>query len=74
MELPVDFDSVAVHPPVPGFGFSLQRLEVGDSSLAQTLAGKQADLDFRLIQPTAVRGSVVDRKARPDLAPELFSV
>jgi uncharacterized protein YecE (DUF72 family) len=40
VELPVDFDSVAVHPAIPSPGFSPEGLEIGDSSLAQALTRK----------------------------------
>src|ERR1035437_1562888 len=59
-EPPVDGDLITVHSPVPGPGFPPQVAERGDSSLAQTLPGEQADLNLGLIQPTAVFRRVMD--------------
>ena len=56
-------DPVTIHPAVPGAGFSLQRLQIGDATFAEALT---TDFDFRLIEPASIRGRVVDREAVPD--------
>jgi hypothetical protein len=63
---PVDSDLLAIHPAIPGARFPLQRLQIGYTSFAETLAGQQADLDLRLIQPASMSGRVVDGEAIPD--------
>jgi hypothetical protein len=45
-ELPVDFDSGAIHPAIPGACFLAQRVEVRNSSLAEALPREEADFDF----------------------------
>ena len=47
---------------------------MGDPPLSQALPRKHPDFDFRLIEPTSVRGRVVNRKSIPDLAAELGAV
>ena len=37
----------------------------GDSAFAQTLPGKQVDLDFGLIEPTGMLGSVMEGESLP---------
>jgi hypothetical protein len=51
----------------------LQLSERWDSSPAQALTGEQADLDLRLVQPTAVFGGVVHRETLPQQAADLFA-
>ena len=53
---------------VPGAGLASQDAQGGNSALAQALPGKQADLDFRLVQPAPMLGRVMDREAGPDRA------
>jgi hypothetical protein len=48
--------------------FTSKGIQIGNSALAETLAGKEADLDFRLIQPTTVFRSVMHRETIPYLA------
>ena len=50
---------------VPCLSLGAQGFQVGDSAFAQTLPGKQADLDFRLIEPTGMLGSVVEGESLP---------
>ena len=57
---------MAIDLAVPGARLLSQDAQGGNSALAQALPGKQADLDFRLIQPTPVLGRVMDGKAVPD--------
>ena len=66
IEAPIDSDLVTVHPAVPGARFSLECLQIGYPSFAETLTTKQADFDLRLIQPASMRGRVVDCEALPD--------
>jgi hypothetical protein len=49
VELPGDFDTISVHSPVPGSRFLAESLEVRDTSMPQTLAREDPDLDLRLI-------------------------
>src|SRR5271157_243812 len=70
---PVDGDPVAVHSPVPGSGFRSQIAKRGDSALAQALPGEQADLNLRLVQPTAVFRRVVDGEPIPQPASRLLA-
>ncbi len=58
---------------VPGAGLPSQDAQGWNSALAQALPGKQADLDFRLIQPASMLGRVMDREAVPDRTASLFS-
>ena len=58
---------------VPGAGLPPQDAQGGNSALAQALLGKQADLDFRLVQPTPMLGRVMDREAVPDQAAPFLS-
>jgi hypothetical protein len=55
-----------IHASIPGPGFPPQRLEVGDTSLPQTLPCENPNFDLRLIEPAAVGGGVMDREAVPD--------
>jgi hypothetical protein len=61
----------AIHPPSPGAGFPAQGVEVGDSAVTQALAREEPDFDFRLVEPTAVAGGVVNGEAFPDLTARL---
>src|ERR1700693_2542788 len=54
VELPVDGRASAVGPAIPRAALAAERWQIGDSSLAEALPGKQADLDFRLVQPASV--------------------
>jgi hypothetical protein len=58
IESSVDFDSVLVHPPIPGPRFSTKCLQIGNSPLSQTLP-REPDLDLRLGEPASVPGRVV---------------
>src|SRR5208282_5871338 len=58
---------------VPGARFPSQDAQGWNSALPQALPGKQADLDFRLIQPAPVLGRVMDGAAVPYRAAPLLS-
>jgi len=73
IEGPIDFGAVTVHLVIPGLCFFAQGLQVADPTRTQALAGKQADLDFGLIKPTAMFGCVVNGKAIPKAASNLLS-
>ena len=64
-ESPIDLDAGAIDVPMPGPRLPLERREGGNSALPEALPGVEADLDPRLVQPTAVLRSVVDREAVP---------
>lgn len=66
VKLPVNSELVTIDPAVPGAGFALQRLQIGDASFAEALTGEQTDLDLGLIEPASMRGCVVDCEAIPD--------
>jgi hypothetical protein len=53
---PVDCDPATIHPAVPGAGFLLQRLQIGDAFFAEAWTGEQTDFDFRLMEPPSMRG------------------
>jgi len=74
VELPIDFDAGAVRPAIPRAAFPAERRPIGDSSLAEALPGKQADLDFRLVEPASVFGRVVHGEAVPESAAALLAV
>ena len=57
-----------VQSAVPSPDVSAQCFQIGDSFFAEALPRQEANCDFRLIQPTAVNGRVVDGEALPDLA------
>ena len=59
-EVPFKDGSVTVDVLVPCLSLGAQGFQVGDSAFAQTLPGKQADLDFGLIEPTGMLGSVME--------------
>ena len=65
VELPVDLDTVAIHPPVPGFRLLAQSLEIGNSPTPQALPREDPDFDLRLIEPTSVGGRVMDGGGAP---------
>src|ERR1022692_2282509 len=50
IECPIDRDAISVGSPVPGAGFRPENPDLAESALPQTLLGKEADLQFRLIQ------------------------
>src|SRR4030088_264743 len=66
-------NAITIHSPIPSSDFTSKVLKIGNSPAPKTLPGKDSDLDFRLIQPTSVRGCVVDRKSVPDLAANLLT-
>jgi hypothetical protein len=66
IEPPGDFDAITIHPPIPGSRFPAQGLQIGDSSVTQTLPGEDPDFDLRLIEPTSVSRRVMDRESLPD--------
>jgi|ERR1035437_4397609 hypothetical protein len=70
VELPVDLDTVAIHPPVPGFRLLTQSLEIGNAPTPQTLPREDPDFDLRLIEPTSVSWRV-EGMARPALRIEV---
>jgi hypothetical protein len=71
VELPVDFDAIPVHPPIPGSRFATQGVKIGDSAATQTLPAEEPDFNLRLIEPTSMLRGVVDREAVPDLGGHL---
>ena len=71
IELPVDFDSCAIHSAVPGTRFPAQRLQVRDSSGAEALTRQDADFDFGLVQPASVSWRVVNGETVPDFAADV---
>ena len=50
---------IVVGSPVPSSGLAFQGGQVSDPTATEALPGKEADFDFRLVQPTAVFGRVV---------------
>src|ERR1019366_10201668 len=58
---------------VPGAGLPSQDAQGGNSALAQAWPGKQADLDFRLVQLALMLRRVMDGEAVPDQAAPLLS-
>src|ERR1017187_6701936 len=60
IECPIDRDAISDGSPVPGAGFRPENPDLAESALPQTLLGKEADLQFRLIQPTSVYRRVVN--------------
>lgn len=67
-EVPVDFDTLLVRPTSPGGSFAPESCEIGKPSFPKALPPVETDLDFCLVQPTAVRGGIVSRIPFPDLA------
>ena len=64
-EVPLKDGSVTVDVLVPCLSLGAQGFQVGDSAFAQTLSGKQADLDFCLVEPTGMLGSVMEGESFP---------
>src|SRR5271157_2250324 len=73
IEFPVDPDMMAIHAAVPCARLFAKGAKSPDPALAQALPGEQADLDLRLIQPTAMLGRVVNREAIPQPASGLVA-
>src|ERR1039457_6057363 len=71
IECPIDRDAISVGSPVPGAGCRPENPDLAESALPQTLLGKEADLQFRLIQPTSVYRRVVNGEPIPQ-RPTLF--
>src|ERR1022692_2579550 len=71
IECPIDRAAISVGSPVPGAGFRAENPDLAESALPQTLLGKEADLQFRLIQPTSVYRRVVNGEPIPQ-RPTLF--
>jgi hypothetical protein len=53
-ELPLNLDVVAVGATIPCFGLAAEGGDIADPAFSETLAAEKADLDLRLVQPTAV--------------------
>ena len=70
---PVDLRAGAIHPAIPCQNLPPQDFQVGNSSGSETLPREDADFDFRLIEPAAVSGCVVNGEAVPDLAADLLA-
>ena len=70
-EVPFKDGSVTVDALVPRLSLEAQGFQVGDSAFAQTLPGKQADLDFCLIEPTGMLGSVMPQSQSSQNYPHL---
>ena len=64
-EFPMYGDSITIDSSVPGAAFCLEKLQTWNPPFSQTLAGEQADFDFRLVEPTGVLRRVVKREALP---------
>jgi len=65
-EVPFKDGSVTVDVLVACLSLEAQGFQVGYSAFAQTLPGKQADLDFGLIEPTGMLGSVMEGESLPN--------
>src|SRR6266852_8530899 len=73
VELPVDEHASAVRPAIPRAALPAECRQIGDSSFAEALPGKQADLDFCLVEPASVFGRVVHGEAIPQGAAALLA-
>ena len=62
---------ILVDSPVPSAGLVFQSGQISDPTAAEALPGEEADLDFLLIQPTAMFGCVVNHQSAPQLPPWL---
>lgn len=51
----------------------MERIQGGNSAPSEALPGKETDLDFGLVQPASVRGSVVNCQAAPEIAAVLLA-
>ena len=65
-EVPSDAEVVAVGGAGPGGDFALERGQCGNSTPAEALSRYKTQLDFSLIEPTAVFGCVVDLQSAPE--------
>ena len=65
-ELPLDEGPLTIDLAVPRAGLGLQRGQIRDPALAQTLAGEESDFEFGLIEPAPVLGRVVNGEAAPE--------
>ena len=73
IEVPLDEKPIPVDATVPGGGFPLESGEIGNAAISETLAGVETDLDFGLIQPTAVLRRMMHGQAAPERRPEFIT-
>src|SRR5215472_6963781 len=73
VELPVDLDTVTIHPPIPGLRLPAKALKAGNASLAQALPREDSNFDLCLIQPASMAGRVMHREATPNFGGHLRS-
>ena len=64
----------AVNPAIPSPTLPAEDREVRDAPGPQALPREHPDLDFRLVEPASMRGSVVNGEGVPDVRAELDSV
>ena len=64
---------IAVHASIPGFGLTAQRNDVPDPAFSQALAAEQADLNFGLIEPASMLGSVMHSESFPEPSARFFA-
>jgi hypothetical protein len=57
IELPGDLDAITIHPAIPGLHFPAENLQVGNSSLPQTL-GTPAEFALASIAEMASRRAI----------------
>src|SRR5450756_1576101 len=74
VEIPVDFQLGAIGAMIPSSHFAPQLFEAAHAALPQTLSRHHTDLDFCLVQPTAMHGRVVQGEAIPQLFADFDSV
>src|ERR1019366_5841549 len=72
-EPPVDPGPFPVGLSVPGLGFPLQRFQIRNPSLAQTLPRVQAEFNLCLIEPTSVLRGVMHAEPIPDVPTRLLA-
>jgi len=63
----MDLGASPVDPPIPRTGFPAEGPKIGNSPFSEALPRKYTDLDFCLVQPASVGGSVMNGEAVPDL-------
>jgi hypothetical protein len=72
-ELPSNRDAIAIHASISGFGLTAQRNDVPDLAFPQALAAEQTDLDFSLIEPAFMLGSVMHSESFPKPSARFFA-
>ena len=74
IEFPVNSLASTVNASNPSSAFPTEGCQIGNSARSEALPGKHCEFDFRLVEPTAVFGRVMDGKSAPDFCRHLSAI